>query len=71
MDQHWSMALVGLGVGILQALIIAILMGIKTNIEDLWDRIYDHYHEVECDSKECTALKTGNVVVPGKGRNGH
>lgn len=71
MDQHWGIALVGIGVGVLQALIITLLMGIKTDIGDIWTRLYDHYHEVECDNNECTALKTGNVVVPGTGGNRH
>jgi hypothetical protein len=65
MTENMTIALVGLGVGILQGLILLVLAGIKSDIKDLWKRIYDHYHEVTCDNSECTALKTGNVIVPG------
>lgn len=53
---------------ILQALIIVILNGIKSDINDLWERIYDHYHEVQCENSQCHSLRTGNVIVPGAKR---
>lgn len=66
MGDNWLIVLVGIGAGFLQAIIIFVLMGIKKDINDIWDRIYTHYHEVECGSKECTMLKTGNVVIPAR-----
>ena len=38
---------------------------LKRSLNDAWKRIYDHYHEVECENKDCKKLKTGNVIVPG------
>jgi hypothetical protein len=65
MSENMAIALVGIGVGILQGLILLVLSGIKSDIKDLWTRVYDHYHEVHCDNAECNSLKTGNVIVPG------
>ena len=64
MSDHWAIALVGFGIGLLQALILFVLASIKSDIKDIWARMYDHYHEVQCENKEC-GLRTGNVVVPG------
>lgn len=64
--EHWSIVLVGIGAGFLQAIIIFVLMSIKKDIADIWSRIYDHYHEVECDSENCKTLKTGNVIIPAR-----
>jgi hypothetical protein len=55
---------VGIGVGVLQALIIFILAGIKDDINDIWKRMYAHYHEIKCDNRDCTVRKTGDVIVP-------
>lgn len=57
-------ALVGIGVGFLQGIIIFMLTGIKTEIADIWSRMNSHYHEVSCSGPECHALKTGNVIIP-------
>ena len=52
-------------VGLLQGVILFVLAGIKSDIRNLWDRADRHYHEVECPSERCRAIKTGNVIVPG------
>ena len=57
-------ALSAAAIGVLQALIIFILIGIRTNQDAMWKRLNNHYHEVECDNDECNHLKTGNVILP-------
>ncbi len=57
-------ASIGAAVGILQALIIFILVGIKKDQADIWKRMNNHYHEVSCDNEKCRSLKTGNVIIP-------
>ena len=57
-------AIVGIGVGFLQAIVIFMLRGIKTEIADIWSRVNAHYHEVSCDNDDCRMLKTGNVIIP-------
>jgi len=54
----------GIVVGFLQAIIIFMLSGIKTEIADIWSRMNSHYHEVSCANDDCRMLKTGNVVIP-------
>ena len=82
MGESSVIGLVGIGVGFLQGIVIYVLSGIKRDISssreeskadvtDLWSRIYGHYHEIHCDNRDCTALKTGNVIIPGPGGNGH
>lgn len=67
--------IVGIGVGFLQALVIVILTGIKTEVKsvreelaskerDIWKRVYAHYHEIDCSNDDCDARRTGNVIVP-------
>ena len=38
--------------------------------EDVWKRIYAHYHEIDCRNPECTSRRTGFVVVPPETFNG-
>ena len=64
MDQH-VMAVIGITAGFLQAIIIFILASIKKDQAIMWKRMDNHYHEIECQNHECTALRTGNVVIPG------
>lgn len=64
----YILTLVGIVIGFMQAVMIMLLLGLKSDIKDLWDRVYNHYHEIECPSADCTAVKTGNVVVPHGGR---
>ncbi|MFA5340422.1 MAG: hypothetical protein WC332_01470 [Clostridia bacterium] len=49
---------------LVNALILLTLNGIKNDIKDLWKRVYNHYHEIDCENPDCKKLKTGNVVVP-------
>ena len=64
----YILTLVGIVIGFMQAVMIMLLLGLKGDIKDLWDRVYNHYHEIECPNSDCTAVKTGNVVVPHGGR---
>lgn len=64
----YIITLVGIVIGFMQAVMIMLLLGLKGDIKDLWDRVYNHYHEIECNNADCTAVKTGNVVVPHGGR---
>jgi len=57
-------AVIGLVLGFLQAIMIYILTGIKAEIADVWRRMNNHYHEVSCENNDCRALKTGNVIIP-------
>lgn len=36
----------------------------KEDSDALWERVHNHYHEIECGNKQCTALHTGNVIIP-------
>lgn len=36
---------------------------IKSSITELWERMYSHYHEIDCDNPDCKP-KTGNVIIP-------
>jgi|WetSurMetagenome_2_1015567.scaffolds.fasta_scaffold316425_1 hypothetical protein len=65
MSENWAIAIIGIFVTILNLLILMIVSGIKADIKDLWARVYNHRHEVNCNSDECHALRTGNVIVPG------
>lgn len=56
--------IIGISVGFLQGVIIFLLTGMKTDISDVWKRMNNHYHEIECNNPECRTLKTGNVVIP-------
>ena len=58
-------AVIGLVLGFLQAIMIYILTGIKAEIADVWRRMNNHYHEVSCDNDDCKRLVTGNVIIPG------
>lgn len=66
MDSVHILTAVGIIIGFMQAVMIMLLLGLKGDIKDLWDRIYNHYHLIGCDNKACTALHTGSVVIPQK-----
>lgn len=57
-------AFTGIGVGFLQGVVIFILSGMKRDIANTWNRVNNHYHEVECANDECRRLTTGNVIIP-------
>ena len=67
--------LLGGAVALSNGLILLILAHIRSDQKEehkrrqsadteMWHRIYSHYHEIACANKDCTALKTGNVIVP-------
>ena len=58
-------ALVAAFVGLLQSIVIFMLNSLKSDVKEIQFRIYDHYHEVECQNTGCHSLRTGNVIVPG------
>jgi len=64
MEAVHVLVVVGVVIGFMQAIIIMLLVGLKGELNDVWDRIYNHYHEIECDNRDCTALHTGSVVIP-------
>ena len=66
MEAVHVIAVVGIVISFMQAIIIMLLVGLKGELNDVWDRVYNHYHIIECDNRDCTALHTGNVVVPQK-----
>jgi len=68
MTENTAIAIGSGVVGFLQAIIVLVLMGIRSDIKDIWDRLYNHYHEVECGGTDCGRLHTGNVVIPGAAR---
>lgn len=57
-------AIIGIFMSVLQAIVIFLLTGIKSEIADVWKRMNSHYHEVSCENTDCRALKTGNVIIP-------
>ena len=57
-------AVVGIIVGFMQAVIIFILAGLKKDMANIWKRMNNHYHEVSCGNDGCKSLRTGNVIIP-------
>lgn len=66
MEAVHVLVVIGIVIGFMQAIIIMLLIGLKSELKDVWERVYNHYHVIECDNRDCTALHTGNVVVPQK-----
>lgn len=52
---------------LVNALILLTLNGMRTEMKDIWKRVYNHYHEIDCENPDCKKLKTGNVIVPHEG----
>ena len=67
MEPTLLVAIIGIVVGFLQGIIILLLNSIRNEINDIWQRMNNHYHEVGCGNKDCTALHTGNVFIPRGG----
>ena len=72
---EFLISVIGAALAIINGLVLFILSGIKSNQKDMkesneanqkdmWERIYNHYHEIECGNADCKKLRTGNVVVP-------
>lgn len=68
MDPTLLVTVIGILVGFMQAVIILLLTSIRSEINDIWQRMNNHYHEVGCGNKDCTALHTGNVIIPRGGK---
>jgi hypothetical protein len=66
MDLTIVVSIIGLGVGLLQGVVIFILNGMRKDHEEMWGRINSHYHEITCSNDDCRNLKTGNVIIPGR-----
>lgn len=56
--------IIGIVIGFMQGIIIFLLSGIKKEIADLWERLNNHSHEVNCSGPDCRTLHTGNVIIP-------
>jgi hypothetical protein len=67
MTENMGLALVGIAFTLIQGLCFFILVGIKADITEIWKRIYNHYHEIECTNNDCKKVKTGNVIIPHEG----
>jgi hypothetical protein len=76
-EQIW-IGIVGFLLLIIQGLVAYYMSSINDKIksvcqdnkeahQDMWKRIYGHYHEVDCKNDECGRVKTGNVIVPHEG----
>jgi hypothetical protein len=50
--------------GGVKAMFVGIENRMQKQIDEVWDRVNAHYHEIHCDNKACTALHTGNVILP-------
>ena len=57
-------AIIGIAVGFMQAVILLYLSSIKADIKDVWERMYDHTHTIKCSGKDCDVRETGGIVVP-------
>ena len=74
MSENMWIAIIGIALTIIQGLSFFILTGIKSDQaemkadqKDIWKRMYNHYHEIDCENPDCKKLKTGNVIVPHEG----
>ena len=47
-----------------KGMLMAVEKRTKEETTELWTRVHNHYHEIGCGNKECTALHTGNVIIP-------
>jgi len=65
MAESAILTIAGIIITVLQTVIIFILTNMKTDIADIWKRVDNHYHVVECSNADCRGLKTGNVIIPG------
>lgn len=78
MTENLWVGLVGMLILVIQGLVAYYVSSINEKIksvcqdnkaahDDLWKRIYGHYHEIHCQREECSRAKTGNVIVPHEG----
>ncbi len=45
-----------------------VLSGMRQDMKEIWDRMYDHEHMIECKNASCEITKTSGVIVPSSGR---
>ena len=71
MGMELATPILGAAITVINGLVLVILSDIKSRQkeilkaqDDIWNRLYGHYHEIDCGNKECQKLHTGNVVVP-------
>lgn len=63
LDTKWLVSLlVAACLGALQALCLFILVGLRSDIGDLWKRANNHGHEIDCGGSGCRP-KTVSVTV--------
>jgi hypothetical protein len=65
------LVIIGGTLAIVNSLILVILANLRSTQkdmklvqDDMWGRIYNHYHEVNCENEGCRTLRTGNVIIP-------
>jgi hypothetical protein len=51
---------------VLNGLALFILVGIRADLKDVWDRMYHHEHMVGCENDKCNIKKTSGVLIPTK-----
>ena len=64
MNETAVVEVVGIFMTVVNGLGLFILIGIRSDLKDLWKRMYSHYHMIDCNNKGCDARKTGDVIVP-------
>lgn len=64
MDWTVTLSIVGVVVAFLQFIMVYQLHDLKSSFKDVWRRLNNHYHEVECNNEACKKLQTGNVIIP-------
>lgn len=62
------LAIVGALLAMLNGVGLFIMVGMRQDLKDIWDRMYGHEHLIECSNKTCTATKTSAVMVPHQRR---
>lgn len=56
-------AIIGALLVILNGLGLFIMAGMRQDMKDIWRRMYNHEHTIECDNVSC-ASKTNGVLIP-------
>ena len=55
-------AVIGALLVILNGMGLYIMAGMRADMKDIWDRMYNHEHTIDCDNADC-AKKTNGVLV--------
>lgn len=64
MNWQVTLSIVGITVAFLQVIMIYQLSQLKAELREIWSRLNNHYHVVECENDACKRLRTGNVIIP-------